>query len=284
MSGAGAYLSQQLAGRVAIVTGGASGIGKGICRVLAARGALVAVVDLDGEAAGVTAEEISAGGSRPDTRHFQADVTDRASLDEVVERLIGSYGHIDICVANAGVIGGPGFTERRDYTDDDWDATQSVNLRGVVNTNDAVKAHMIERGAGRIINIASHSGRAPRGGPGTLGDIQIPYSVSKAGVIQWTMHLALHLGQHGITANAVCPGTLWTPMWERIANMRRRHDESVRDLSPKEIFDRQIALNVPLGRPQTPEDIGNAVAFLASDDARVITGQALNVNGGAMMN
>ena len=282
MSGAGAVLSRQLAGRVAIVTGGASGIGKGICRVLAARGAMVAVVDLDGEAAGATAEEISAGEAR--AAHFPADVTDRASLDDVVGQVVDLYGHIDICVANAGVIAGAGFTERRDYTDDDWDATQSINLRGVVSTNDAVKAHMIERGAGRIINIASHAGRAPRGAPGSLGDSLVPYSVSKAGVIQWTMHLALQLGQHGITANAVCPGTLWTPMWERIANMRKRFDESVSDLSPREIFDRHIALNVPLGRPQTPEDIGNAVAFLAADDARVITGQALNVNGGAMMN
>ena len=282
MSGAGAVLSQQLRGKVAIVTGGASGIGRGICTVLAARGAIIAVIDLDGEAAGVTAEEISADGSR--AAHFEADVTDRASLDDAAAQVGDLYGHIDICVANAGVIAGPGFTERRDYTDEDWDATQSVNLRGVVNTNDAVKAHMIERGAGRIINIASHSGRAPRGAPGTLGAIQVPYSVSKAGVIQWTMHLALQLGQHGITVNAVCPGTLWTPMWERIANMRKRFDESVRDLSPREIFDRQIARNVPLGRPQTPEDIGSAVAFLASDDARVITGQALNVNGGATMN
>ena len=281
MSGAGAYVSQQLEGRVAIVTGGGSGIGRGICKVLAARGAAVMVVDLDGEAAGVTAQEIGADGIR--AAHFQADVTDRASLDDAAAQVMDLYGQIDICVANAGVIGGPGFTERRDYTDDDWDATQSVNLRGVVNTNDAIKAHMIEHGAGRIINIASHSGRAPRGAPGSLGDIQVPYSVSKAGVIHWTMHLALQLGQHGITVNAVCPGTLWTPMWERIANMRKRFDESARDLSPREILEQQIARNVPLGRPQTPEDIGNAVAFLASDDARVITGQALNVNGGATM-
>lgn len=282
MSGAGAVLSQQLEGRVAIVTGGASGIGRGICEVLAARGALVVIADIDGAAAEAAAKELTADGGH--AAGFAADVTDRASLDDVVEQVTGEHGQIDICVANAGVIGGAGFTERRDYTDDDWDATQAVNLRGVVNTNDAVKPHMIERGAGRIINIASHSGRAPRGAPGGLGDIQVPYSVSKAGVIQWTMHLALHLGQHGITVNAVCPGTLWTPMWQRIAEMRRQFDESVAGLTSKEIFDQRIADNMPLGRAQTPQDIGNAVAFLASDDARVITGQALNVNGGAMMN
>ena len=281
MSGAGPVLSKQLAGRVAIVTGGASGIGRGICEVLAARGAYVGGVDLDGGAAGVAAKELSENAAGAEG--FGADVTDRASLDDVVERVIASHGQIDICVANAGVIGGPDFTERRDYNDGDWEATQSVNLRGVVNTDDAVKAHMIERGAGRIVNIASHSGRAPRGAPGGLGDIQIPYSVSKAGVIHWTMHLALHLGEHGITVNAVCPGTLWTPMWQRIAEMRSQFDQTVADLTSREIFDQRIAANVPLGRPQTPEDIGNAVAFLASDDARVITGQALNVNGGAMM-
>jgi NAD(P)-dependent dehydrogenase (short-subunit alcohol dehydrogenase family) len=282
MIGAGPILSRQLEGNVAFVTGGASGIGRGIAEVLHSRGASLAIADVDGDAAERVAAEISGDGAA--AIGLAANVTDRATLDAAVSKALERFGEIGICVANAGVIGGPGFTERRDYNDDDWEATHRVNLRGIVNTNDAVRGHMAERGSGRIINIASHGGRAPRGDAGGLGSVQVPYGVSKAGVIQWTMHLALQVARHGITANAVCPGTLWTPMWERIAKMRSRHQEIYKGMEPKDIFEAQVAGTIPLGRPQTPKDIGNAVAFLVSDDARIITGQALNVNGGAMMN
>ncbi len=282
MTTAGPHLSRQLEGKVAFLTGAASGIGRGIAEVLYSRGASLVIVDIDGDAASKTAGEIA--GDSGAALGLGGDVTDIGTLSAAVDSALERFGEVDICVANAGVIGGPGFTERRDYDDSDWDATQSVNLRGVVNTNDAVRGHMAERGSGRIINIASHGGRAPRGEGSELGTIQVPYGVSKAGVIQWSMHLALQVAQHGITVNAVCPGTLWTPMWERIAIMRSQQQARYLGMDAKEIFEKQIKSGVPLGRPQTPTDIGNAVAFLASNDARIITGQALNVNGGATMN
>ncbi|NQW16576.1 MAG: SDR family oxidoreductase [Chloroflexi bacterium] len=282
MSGAGAVVSRQLEGRVALVTGAASGIGRGIAEVLHSRGASLVLVDINKQAAESAANEIAGEGSA--AIGLFADVTDPSTLASAVDSALERFGEIDICVANAGVIGGPGFTERRDYNDDDWDATHSVNVRGVVNTNDAVRPHMIEKGRGRIINIASHGGRTPRGADGGIGSVQVPYGVSKAGVIQWTMHLALQIAKHGVTVNVVCPGTLWTPMWERIAQMRSLYDSRYEGMEPNDIFDAQIKGSIPLGRPQTPTDIGDAVAFFASDDARVITGQALNVNGGAIMN
>jgi NAD(P)-dependent dehydrogenase (short-subunit alcohol dehydrogenase family) len=282
MTTAGPHLSRQLEGQVVFITGAASGIGRGIAEVLHSRGASLVIVDIDGDAAAQAASEIA--GNSGAALGLAGDVTDSSTLTSAVDAALSRFGEIDICVANAGVIGGPGFTERRDYSDIDWDATQAVNLRGVVNTNDAVRGHMAERGRGRIINIASHGGRAPRGDGSELGTIQVPYGVSKAGVIQWTMHLALQIAKHGITVNAVCPGTLWTPMWERIAIMRSQQQTRYLGMDSKDIFDEQIKGTVPLGRPQTPIDIGNAVAFFASDDARIITGQALNVNGGATMN
>jgi NAD(P)-dependent dehydrogenase (short-subunit alcohol dehydrogenase family) len=144
---------------------------------------------------------------------------------------------------------------------------------------------MKERRHGKIVNIASHGGRAPRGvkDPGR-GTIQMPYSVSKAAAIQWTHQLAIELGPFNINVNAVCPGRLWTPMWEAIALNHKAQNPEFEDLSAREIFDANIKANMPLGRSQTPEDIGRAVAFFASEDASEITGQALNVNGGAIMN
>jgi NAD(P)-dependent dehydrogenase (short-subunit alcohol dehydrogenase family) len=282
MTPGASHLSRQLEGQVAFITGAASGIGRGIAEVLRSRGASLVIVDIDGDAASRAAAEIA--GNSGAAMGLPGDVTDPSTLATAVDTALERFGGIDICVANAGVIGGPGFSERRDYSDADWDATQAVNLRGVVNTNDAVRGQMAERGRGRIINIASHGGRAPRADGSELGTIQVPYGVSKAGVIQWTMHLALQIAKQGITVNAVCPGTLWTPMWERIAVMRSQQQARYLGMEPKDIFERQIKSTIPLGRSQTPTDIGNAVAFFASDDARIITGQALNVNGGATMN
>jgi NAD(P)-dependent dehydrogenase (short-subunit alcohol dehydrogenase family) len=239
-------------------------------------------VDIDEAAASATVDAITTAGGRATA--VTGDVTSRASMDAAVIEGIAAFGQIDICVCNAGVIGGAGFTERKNYNETDWDATNAVNLRGAVNTVEAVQDHMIERGNGRVVNISSHGGRTPRGANPSLGNILTPYGVSKAGVLQWTWNLALQLARYNITVNAVCPGTLWTPMWERIAIMRQATDSTLAGLTPKQIFDRQIGVTMPLGRPQTPEDIGDCVAFLSSDDARIITGQALNVNGGAVMN
>lgn len=277
-------MAQQLEGKAALVTGAGRGIGRGIALVLGGRGAAIAICDVNESDAESVADEINSAGGKAFSGY--ADVTSRASIAEFTDRAISEFGEVDICVGNAGVIGAPGFSDRRDYTDADWDSTYGVNVRGLVNTAEAIIPHMSERGSGRIINIASHGGRSPggviRSDAGTVG---MPYSVSKAAAIQWTYALAIKLGEFNITVNVVCPGTLWTPMWEKIALQTHRHDPAVAEkMSPREFFDRQIARTVPLGRSQTPTDIGHAVAFFASDDASEITGQALNVNGGTKMN
>ncbi len=276
-------MADQLQGRVAAITGAGRGIGRGIALVLASRGATISVSDIDGDAAASAASEIESTGGRAISG--VVDVTDVDSIGRWVESTVSELGQIDICVPNAGVIGAANFNERKDYNADDWRLTWGINVQGMVNTTDVVAPHMKERRFGKIVNIASHGGRAPRGvaEPGR-GTVQIPYGVSKAAAIQFTHHLAIELGQYNINVNAVCPGRLWTPMWEAIALNHKALNPEVADLSAREIFDRNIKATMPLGREQTPEDIGKAVAFLASDDASEITGQALNVNGGAILN
>ena len=275
-------MATQLEGMSAVVTGAGRGIGRGIALVLASRGAAVSVSDIDEAAAKAVSDEIRESGGNAISA--KVDVTDLASLNSWVGASVEEFGKIDICVPNSGVIGAAGFAERKDYNADDWRLTWDINVLGMVNTADAVSPHMIERKFGKIINIASHGGRPPRGVPEPgRGTVQIPYGVSKAAAIQWTHALAIQLGQHNINVNVVCPGRLWTPMWEKIALNTQALNPEVAGLSPREIFDRNIRATMPLGRPQTPEDIGKAVAFFASEDAAQITGQALNVNGGAIM-
>ena len=273
----------QLGGKSALVTGGGRGIGRGISMILASRGAEVCVSDIDPSSAEQVAAEINEGGGRAMAQG--GDVTDMDSISEVAQSAIDTFGKLDICVPNAGVIGGPGFVSRRDYVSEDWETTWEVNVRGVVNTADAVAEHMKERKYGKIVIIASHGGRAPRGVVDEgRGSAQGPYMVSKAAAIQWTHWLAMNLGQFNINVNAVCPGRLWTPMWQAIAQNHKELNPDLADMSIRDIFEMQIKGTMPLGREQTPEDVGKAVAFLASDDASEITGQALNVNGGGIMN
>ena len=275
-------MAEQLQDKVVLITGAGRGIGAGIANVLVGRGAAVAICDLDGAAAQETADAISANGGKAIAG--AVDVTDPVSLENFAGRTISELGAIDICVPNAGVIGGPGFTERTDFTRQDWEMTFSVNVLGLVNTAEAVKGHMKARRQGKIVTIASHGGRKPRGiGDKDRGTAQQPYSVSKAAAIQFTHMLAIELGPFNINVNAVCPGSLWTPMWEAIAINHKKLNPDFAELTPHEIFLDRVNKTMPLGRPQTPEDIGKTVAFLSSDDASEITGQAINVNGGAIM-
>ena len=279
----GSTMMKQLQGKVAFITGAGRGIGAGIASVLASRGASVAVCDVDGSAAQETADQINGAGGR--VIAGAVDVTDPDSLQQFTSLAIVELGAIDICVPNAGVIGGKDFSARKDFTRQDWDMTFAVNVHGVANTVDSVKQHMMDREQGKIVIIASHGGRKPRGvADRARGTAQQPYAVSKAAAIQYTHFLAMELGAYNINVNAVCPGRLWTPMWEAIAINHKELDPAFADMTPHEIFIDQIKATMPLGRPQTPEDIGKTVAFLASDDALEITGQAINVNGGAIFN
>ncbi len=271
-----------LDGAITLITGAGRGIGQGIAEVLSERGAVIGLSDLDAGRAAAAADAINANGGN--AVPFGGDTTRQESMDGLAEAVVEEFGRIDILVCNAGVIGAPGYEDRLDHTEEDWDATFGVNVKGFVHAANAVAPYMRERNAGRVVNIASHGGRKPRGAKAVLGNVQAPYSVSKAAVIQWTHLLAIELAPHNITVNAVCPGTLWTPMWEAIAENRITADPSLAEFTPREIFEQSIKDRMPMGREQTPRDIGKAVAFLASDDASEITGQALNVNGGAVMN
>ncbi len=264
-----------LTGQVAVVTGGASGIGRGICMVLAEGGADIAVADMDPPGAEAAASEVGAKGR--ESMASIVDVTDPASIDRMVADVIARFGKIDILVNNAGVGGAPGWYEHQGSRIEDWDYTFQVNVRGVALAAEAVASHMMERRSGKIINIASIAGR--QGGAGFAH-----YSTSKAGVISLTQGLALRLAPYNINVNAICPGLLWTPLWERLAERNRSGDPSLAGLSPRQVFEHRVEASIPLKREQTPEDIGRLAAFLASEDSRNITGQAINVDGGARMN
>ncbi len=261
----------QLDGRVAIITGGATGIGRAIAVKLSAQGAAVVIADLNADASQKTASDLTAAGASATA--VATDVTDRAATDRVAQTAMGRFGKIDILVNNAGIAGAPGWNSRSESTDDDWVKTYQVNVLGVANATESVVPHMKAAKYGKVVNLSSIAGRE--------GRPSLPhYSATKAAVINYTQSLATDLAKFNINVNAICPGLLWTPMWEQVGGRYARNNPGYKGLEPREVFDRMVAERIPLGREQTPEDIGEAAAFLVSDDARNITGQALNVDGG----
>jgi NAD(P)-dependent dehydrogenase (short-subunit alcohol dehydrogenase family) len=250
-------VSTSLDRRVALVTGGASGIGAGIARVLASTGAWVAIGDLDENAAAAAA---GAG------LGVRLDVTDRGVVDQAVSRVERELGPVDVLVNNAGISNVAPFCE---ITDADWDRLMGVNLRGVLVVTQRVLPSMLERRTGRIINISSMAGK--EGLPNLAH-----YCATKFGVIGLTQSLAREVADRDVTVNAVCPGVVRTPLWDD-------PDTGIlRELDGENGWQAFLA-GIPLGRPQSAEDIGHACAYLASDEAANITGEALNVSGGQQM-
>ena len=198
----GSTMMKQLQGKVAFITGAGRGIGAGIASVLASRGASVAVCDVDGSAAQETADQINGAGGR--VIAGAVDVTDPDSLQQFTSLAIVELGAIDICVPNAGVIGGKGFSARKDFTKQDWDMTFAVNVHGVANTVDSVKQNMMDREQGKIVIIASHGGRKPRGvADRARGTAQQPYAVSKAAAIN--THISLRWNwEHTTSTSTQC--------------------------------------------------------------------------------
>ena len=262
--------------KVAIVTGSGRGIGRAIAEELARYGASVVVSDLDGDAVAQVAAEI--GADHPDVTVDSAalDVTDDESVANMTKQVIDRFGRIDILVNNAGIIGAPGWEQREEPAETDWDQIYEVNVKGIARASDSVAGAMKTRRYGKIVNIASVAGR--QGSPRNT-----PYHVSKSGVISLTQAYALALAPFNINVNAICPGLLWTPMWERIATRTINLDDSLEGTTPREAFEQFVARSIPLGREQTPQDIGRLAVFLASELAMNITGQAINVNGGSRM-
>ena len=262
----------RLAGKVAIVTGGGSGIGRGITLALAREGADVAIPDIQVLNAEKVAEEVRGLGRK--TLAMKTDVTSSADVMAMVDRVRETLGKIDVLVNNAGMAASPGmpFTNN---TEEDWDRAFAVNTKSVFLTCKAIAPYFIERKAGRIINIASIAG--------PLSALTMPpYSVAKQGVITLTRIVAKELAPHRVTVNAICPGVLYTAFWEKLAAHIAATNPAFAGMTPRQVFDKRVADIVPMKCEQTPEDIGWAAVFLASDEARAITGQALNVDGGCV--
>jgi NAD(P)-dependent dehydrogenase (short-subunit alcohol dehydrogenase family) len=262
-----------LEGKVALITGASRGIGASIAKILSTNGADVAVAfypsAVDRSGAETVIDEVKA----LDGNGFALpiDVTDPLSVRACVDHVVSRFGRLDILVNNAGVMqrsAGPDTTLR------DFDRCHAVNLQGVWTTTQACVSHLRASGEGRIVNISSGAGRR--------GSAMIPaYSVSKAAVISLTQSLATMLAPDNITANVVCPGIVWSPMCEEFFGLMGTPDHQS---ASEETLLAWSRANIPLGRPQSADDVGHAVAFFASSGARNITGQALNVDGGLMMN
>ena len=257
----------RLDGRVAIVTGGGRGLGRAIVRRLAHDGAQVAVVDVDGDAAGSVTKEVEAIG-RP-ALAITADVVSEEDARRYVETTIDALGRLDIQVNNAGVIS---VAPVIDTSLEEWDRTFDVNVRGVfLGCREAARVLVDQGEGGRIISCSSGAGRL--GQPSFAA-----YCASKFAVLGLTQSLAVELAPHGITVNAYCPGHVTsTSMWDGIARALAETDED--DRTPEEIK-AATGASVPMGRAATPDEIAAAVSFLASDDASYVTGESLLVDGG----
>jgi 2-hydroxycyclohexanecarboxyl-CoA dehydrogenase len=241
--------------RVAVVTGGGSGMGRAICHRLAARGHGVAVLDIDGDATEQVAKEIQADGGR--AVGIAVDVSDRGAVDAAMDQARAAFGPIGILVTSAGI---EGFVSFLDIDVAAWERMLAVNLTGTFHCIQAVVPDMVAAEWGRIVTISSSSAQS-----GTKR--MAHYVASKGGVIALTKAVALDLASKGITVNTIPPGAIDTPMM-------RRPMESGAMASLD-----QVVARAPLGRLGTPDDIAGACAFLCSEEAGYITGQQINVNG-----
>ncbi len=246
----------RLKGRVAIVTGAARGIGRGIALALAREGAAVAALDLQLSLLDDLVGHVRLQGGQ--VLPLAVDVTRKVQIEQAVAWVVAEWGRVDILVNNAGIYE---VLPIEAISEEQWDRVLAVNLKGAFLCCQAVIPAMKQQANGRIVSIASSAGKSG----GTLAGAH--YSVSKAGIICLTKQLARELGPYGITANAVAPGRIDTPM------IRLASDEE------NEAF----RLRTPLGRLGTPEDVAGAVVFLASDEASFITGEIVDVNGGLLI-
>lgn len=242
--------------KVALVTGGGSGIGRAISRLFAFQGAEVVVADLIGERALETVEQINTAGGT--ALAVEADVTQADAVTVMMRQALTTFGRVDTLVNNAGASAGDDILEMEEQT---WDFNLDTVLRSVFLCSKAALPGMIDRGSGSVVNISSVNGLAAFGEEG--------YSAGKAGIINLTKNMAVKYGRFGVRANCICPATIRTPIFAA-------------ELERDPHFFERLSSWYPLGRIGEPEDVARAALFLASDDASWITGTTLLVDGGLL--
>jgi NAD(P)-dependent dehydrogenase (short-subunit alcohol dehydrogenase family) len=247
-------MAARLEGKVALVTGGGSGIGRAAAEAFARAGARVVVVDVDVAAAAATVATLPGAHLA-----LACDVARATDVDGVVRQAVERFGRLDCAFNNAGIEGGPPGTRLHEYAEDVWDRVVDVDLKGVWLSMKYEIAAMLAQGGGAIVNTSSIAG--------LVGGGNTAYVASKHGVMGLTRRAAVEYGRHGIRVNAVCPGSIRTPMLERL--FRAAPEREAR-----------LAEDAPLGRLGRPEEIAAAVVWLCSDDASFVTGHGLVIDGG----
>jgi sorbitol-6-phosphate 2-dehydrogenase len=252
--------------KVVVITGGGGGIGSALCHGFAAEGATVAVADVNLGAAQKVAAEISRSAGKAKAWGF--DVSNRLAVEKAADEVETELGPLSVWINNAAISHIVPFLE---CSEELWDLTLQINLKGTFLGCQVAIRRMLPRRQGVILNMSSQSGK--------VGNSQYAaYCASKFGIIGLTQSLAVEFAGEGIRLNALCPGVVMTPLWDKMVGDYARK----RNLKPEEV-PRYLESKVPMGRLCTPEDVTRAAIFLASDEAAYITGQALNLSGGTIM-
>ena len=252
--------------KVVVVTGGGSGIGAEMCRRFAAEGASVAVTDISKDSAQKTVDEILKANGKALAWTF--DVSDKKPLENAADEIERYLGPIDIWINNAGISKIVPFLE---CSEELWDMTLKINLKGTFLGCQAAIRRMLPRKKGVIINMSSQSGKAGNSN-------YEAYCASKFGIIGLTQSLSMEFARKGIRINALCPGVVFTPLWdEQLGDYAKKRDMKSEEVKP------YLENKIPMGRACKPEDIASMAIFIASDEASYITGQSINLSGGVIM-
>lgn len=275
----------KLEGKVAIITGAGRGIGVGISRCLAEEGADIVVCSRTFSEVKRVADEAKKLGCK--SLAVDVDVTDNKQVAQLIKKVLSTFGKIDILVNNVGGGRAEAGISRADLSekgssivdldDGDWNDSYELNFKSVIHLCKAVVPHMKAQKSGKIINIASIGGK--------IGDsYRAPYCSMKGAEIVFTKALAREMARYNVNVNSICPGLIYTPLWQQAAEQLYRTVPYYREMKePREVFLHYVKKLVPLGREQTIDDVGHLVVFLASEDSKNITGQSINVDGGMFM-